>query len=176
MIKLKKLFFLFQTAFWTFYTRLKVKSVGEGLRVNFPSHFTNETIIGDDCHFNGLDIVGKGHVNIGDHFHSGSSILIIVQNHNYEVPDALPYDEIDIVKSVQIGKNCWVGSRVIILPGTIIEEGAVIQAGSVLSGRIPKCAIVGGNPWRVIRYRDIERYNELERNGVYLGWEKCSPK
>jgi chloramphenicol O-acetyltransferase type B len=172
MKKLKKLFFLFKTAFWTFYTRRKVKSVGVGLRVNFPSHFTKETTIGDDCHFNGMDIIGKGPVYFGDHFHSGSGILIITQNHNYETPEALPYDETDIEKAVHIGKNCWVGSRAIVLPGTIIEEGAVIQAGSVLIGRIPKGAVVGGNPWKVIKFRNIDRYDELKRNGAYLNWKK----
>ncbi len=40
------------------------------------------------CHFNGMRIVGDGRVVIGDHFHSGSEILIITQNHNYFRPDA----------------------------------------------------------------------------------------
>jgi acetyltransferase-like isoleucine patch superfamily enzyme len=172
MSKLKKIFFLSKTAFWTWYTLRKVKAAGAGLRVNYRSHFTSETIIGVDCHFNGMDIVGKGPVNIGDHFHSGTGIIIITQNHNYEKPNALPYDEIDIVKGIRIGKNCWIGSRVIILPGTIIEDGAVVQAGSVLLGRIPKCSVVGGNPWKILKLRNIERYEELERNGVYLGWRK----
>ena len=172
MNKIKRLFFLLQTIFWTFYAKRKVKSVGLGLKVNYPSHFSRQTIIGDDCHFNGINIVGNGSVFIGDHFHSGSEILIITQNHNYEVPNALPYDEIDIPKNVQIGKNCWFGSRVTALPGTVIEDGAVIQAGALVFGRIPKCAVVGGNPWKVIKYRDIIRYEELETKAVYVGWKK----
>lgn len=146
--------------------------MGRGIKVNYPSRFTFETVIGDDCHFNGVDIVGAGAVQIGDHFHSGSDILIITQNHNYESPNALPYDETDHTRQVIIGKNCWIGSRVIILPGTIIEDGAVIQAGAVLFGKIPRCAVVGGNPWGIIKYRNVERYEELEKNGVYVGWEK----
>ena len=171
MVNIKQLLFLLQTNIWTFYTKKKVKSVGLGLKVNYPSHFSRQTIIGDDCHFNGVRIVGSGTVYIGDHFHSGSEILIITQNHNYEMPNALPYDETDIPKNVQIGKNCWLGSRVTVLPGTIIEDGAVIQAGAVVFGKIPKCGVVGGNPWKIIKYRDIARYEELEARGIYVGWK-----
>ncbi len=145
---------------------------GIGLRVNYRSHFSSQTIIGVDCHFNGLTVVGTGMVTIGDHFHSGSDVLMITQNHNYDTPNALPYDEADITENISIGKNCWIGSRVIILPGTVIEDGAVIQAGAVLFGRIPKCAVVGGNPWKVIKYRNICRYEQLESNGEYLGWNR----
>jgi acetyltransferase-like isoleucine patch superfamily enzyme len=170
MDKLKRLFFWFQTTLWTFYSLQKVKTAGAGLRVNYPSRFTAQTVIGVDCHFNGINIIGRGSIFIGDHFHSGSEILVITQNHNYEKPDALPYDETDIPKSVRIGKNCWIGSRVTILPGTVIEDGVVVQAGAILFGIIPKCSVVGGNPWKVIKYRDVDRYEELEKRGVYVGW------
>ena len=132
------------------------------------SNFTRFTIIGSDCHFNGIEIIGDGKVIIGDHFHSGSNILIITQNHNYYSPDLLPYDNKDVTKDVIIGNSCWLGSRVIILPGTIIEDGVVVQAGSILFGEIPKCAVVGGNPWRVIKYRDISKFDHLVKKSRYV--------
>lgn len=67
-----------------------------------------------------------------------------------------------IYKNVEIGDCVWLGSRVIILPGTKIGEGAIIQAGSVVHGDIPECAIVGGNPAKVFKYRDIEHYKNLK--------------
>jgi acetyltransferase-like isoleucine patch superfamily enzyme len=171
MNKIKKTYFQLQTIFWTFYAKRKVQSAGIGLKVNYPSRFSNKTIIGDDCHFNGINIIGSGSVLIGDHFHSGSGLLIITQNHNYEMPNALPYDDIDISKDIHIGKNCWFGSRVIVLPGAVVEDGVVVQAGAVVFGRVPMCAVVGGNPWKVIKYRDVGRYSELEEKGVYVGWK-----
>lgn len=165
---IKSFYFKLNTALWTFYAQQKVKSYGTGLRVNFRCFFTSEMIIGDDCHFNGLEVVGCGTLTIGDHFHSGSNILILTQNHNYNKATALPYDHNDIIRPVSVGKNCWIGSRVIILPGTVIEDGVVVQAGAVLSGKIPKYAVVGGNPWKVIKYRDIERYEELEKQKLYV--------
>jgi acetyltransferase-like isoleucine patch superfamily enzyme len=164
----KNIFFYFKTSYFTMLSKAKLTAYGAGLKVNYRSHFTKKTYIGSDCHFNGMDIIGDGKVIIGDHFHSGSKILIITQNHNYFAPDLLPYDNKDVTKDVIIGNCCWLGSRVIILPGTIIEEGVVVQAGSVLFGKIPKCAIVGGNPWRIIKYRDIKKYNQLVSENKYV--------
>ena len=164
----KKSYFFYKTTLLTFLAKQKLKNYGSGLKVNYKSHFTTNTNIGNDCHFNGIDIVGNGKVTIGDHFHSGSNILIVTQNHNYYSPELLPYDNLDIEKNVTIGNCCWLGSRVIVLPGTTIEEGVVVQAGAVLFGKIPKCAIVGGNPWRIIKYRDIEKYNQLVIENKYV--------
>jgi acetyltransferase-like isoleucine patch superfamily enzyme len=166
--RLKIIFFLINTRIWTIYAKHKVKSFGPGLRVNFRCIFTHNTTIGSDCHFNGLEVVGSGSLAIGNHFHSGSNILIITQNHNYFSPDLLPYDNKDLIKDVIIGNSCWLGSRVIILPGTIIEDGVVVQAGAVLFGKIPKCAVVGGNPWRIIKYRDRIKFDYLVEQNKYV--------
>lgn len=39
-----------------------------------------------------------------------------------------------------------------------IGEGAIIAIGSVVVKDVPRCAIVGGNPAKVIKYRDIEKF------------------
>ena len=46
------------------------------------------------------------------------------------------------LKPVKIGDNCWIGSNVVILPGTIIGSNSIIGAGSVISGEIPEGVIV----------------------------------
>ena len=142
-------------------------AVGLGIHVNHKCNFTKNTNIGNNCHFNGMRVNGKGKVIIGDNFHSGEDCLIITQNHNYDNGSKLPYDETYILKDVTIGKNVWLGSRVIILPGTTIEDGCVIQAGSVVHGIIPRLSVCGGNPAKVIKYRDKEHYEELESKGLY---------
>ena len=169
MINLFKIiFFRFKTSFFTLLAKFKLAAYGVGLKVNYRSHFTANTYIGFDCHFNGMDIIGDGKVIIGDHFHSGSNILIITQNHNYFSPDLLPYDNNDIIKEVIIGNACWFGSRVIVLPGTVVEDGVVVQAGAVLFGIIPKGSIVGGNPWKVLKYRDLIKFDSLVQNNKYV--------
>lgn len=84
-------------------------------------------------------------------------------NHNYNSMDLeyLPYDEKVVCKPVIIEKNCWIGTSSLILPGVTIQEGAVIGAGSVVTKDIPKCAVVGGNPARILKYRDENIYQKL---------------
>ena len=54
-------------------------------------------------------------------------------------------------KSVHIGKNVWIGARVLILKGITIGDGAVVAAGSVVTRDVPAKALVAGNPARIIK-------------------------
>lgn len=60
-------------------------------------------------------------------------------------------------KPVYIGNDVWIGSRVTILPEVKIGNGCVIGAGAIVTKDVPDYAIVGGNPARVIRYRNQEK-------------------
>ena len=54
-----------------------------------------------------------------------------------------------------IGDDVWIGRNVIILPGCKqIGKGAVIGAGSVVTHDVPEYAVIGGNPAKVIKYRE----------------------
>lgn len=146
----------------------KVNSIGENCKVNSFSKFTNKTIIGNNCHFNGMEILGNGEVSIGDNFHSGKECMIITSFHNYDKGKKIPYDDTNIDKKVIIGENVWIGHRVIILGGVEIGEGAILQAGSVVVNDIPKYGIAGGSPAKVFKNRDIEHYEKLKQEGSYL--------
>ena len=130
------------------------------------THLTPQTILGKNPNFNGFNVIGKGKVVFGDNFHSGVECMIITQYHNYE-GDAIPYDSTYIQKDVTIGDNVWLGNRVIILGGVNIGEGAIIQAGAVVVKDIPPCAIAGGNPATVFKYRDKEHYYSLKEQGKF---------
>lgn len=140
---------------------------GEGCRCNAPCFFTKNTILGNNCHFNGMAVKGEGHVTIGSNFHSGSGCQIITGFHDYDHGDALPYGMGVIHKDVSIGDNVWVGNNVIILGGTNIGEGAVIQAGSVVCVDVPKLAVAGGHPAVPFKYRDKEHYDKLLEEGKF---------
>ena len=43
-----------------------------------------------------------------------------------------------------------------------IGEGVIVAAGSVVTKDVPPCAIVGGNPAQVIKYRDQQHYYQLK--------------
>ncbi len=109
-----------------------------------------------------MSIHGEGKVIIGNYSHSGVECLIITQNHNYDNGSQIPFDDTNIHKAIEIGAFVWIGSRVMILPGTKIGEGAIIQGGAVVHGEIPPYAIAGGNPAKVFKYRDIEHFKKLK--------------
>jgi acetyltransferase-like isoleucine patch superfamily enzyme len=132
------------------------------LHINFISYVSRNTILGKNINFNGMKILGEGKVTIGDNFHSGKDCLMITQNHNYDAGNAIPYDDTYIIKDIIIKENVWIGDRVIILGGVTIEEGAIIQAGSVVVKSIPKCAIAGGHPAQVFKFRNVDHYEKLK--------------
>lgn len=145
------------------------KSIGEGLICLGNNEVTKNTVIGKHVRLNGVTCDGGGNINIGDHCVLASDVLILTSNHNYDKGLLIPYSDDPIInKDVIIEDFVWIGKRVTILPGTKIGEGAVIQAGAVVHGIIPPCAIIGGNPAKVFKYRDIEHFNKLKSEGKFL--------
>lgn len=115
------------------------------------SHLKSNTFI--DC---------TGGVYIGKYVHPGRGLTIFSSNHNYNSDKFIPYDEKDIFKPVYINDFVWIGSNVTIIPGVTIGEGVVIGAGTVVTKDVPDCAIIGGNPHKILKYRDIELFNQLK--------------
>ncbi len=135
---------------------------GKGCRCNFRCHFSKNTVIGTNCHFNGMSISGNGKVVIGDNFHSGKNIRILTTFHNFDHGTAIPYDDTTYDRDVIIEDNVWLGENVMILGGVRIGEGAVIQAGSVVCIDVPPLALAGGHPAIPFKYRDKEHYYALK--------------
>ena len=155
------------TFFYGYQVINNAKSIGKGFICSGYSRVNKNTKLSEHVCFNGMNIMGEGNVSIGKYFHSGIECLIITQNHNYDNGIAIPYDSTYVHKNVEIGDFVWLGSRVMILPGTRIGEGAIIQGGSVVHGEIPPYAIAGGNPAKVFKYRDIEHFQKLKNEGKF---------
>jgi acetyltransferase-like isoleucine patch superfamily enzyme len=104
--------------------------------------------IGKDVSVNyGTSVSARGRVRIGD----GSKIGPYCVISDSELPLPLDPSEADAPLPIEIGRNVWLGGRVIVLPGACIGDGAVISAGSVVAGVIPANAIASGVPARVLR-------------------------
>lgn len=52
---------------------------------------------------------------------------------------------------VHIGRNCWLGAGVIIVPGITVGDNVVIGAGSIVTKDIPSNVLDAGNPCKVLR-------------------------
>jgi acetyltransferase-like isoleucine patch superfamily enzyme len=115
----------------------------------------------------GTYIETSGGVRIGRYFHPGRGLTIFSTNHNYLDCDRIPYDEVEISGPVTIGDFVWCGANVTIVPGVTIGEGAVIGAGSVVTRDVPPMAVVGGNPAKVIKYRDAAHFEKRKAHGAF---------
>lgn len=137
--------------------------VGKGVKINGSiSGIHKGVVVGDHVHLNSCQITGEGPVEIGNYCHGGKELLIITTNHNYEPAEAIPYDRVKIHKKVIIKDFVWIGQRVTILPGVTVGEGAILAAGAVITKDVADYAIVGGNPAKLIKYRNIDAFQQLK--------------
>lgn len=163
---IKKINKLIRRSYYTFKAKRTLCSYGVGLKVNNKCVFSSNMQVGNFCNFNGMRITGGGKILIGNYFHSGIECMMITQNHNYE-GQMLPYDNTYVLKEITIGDCVWFGNHVIVVGNVNIGEGAIIAAGAVVCKDVPPLAIVGGNPAKVIKYRDRNHYNLLKGKGLF---------
>ena len=144
--------------------RRRAKSCGRGLLVLGPGvNVTSSTTIGDGAGFGKrVKIFGDGPVSIGRRAVLAEDTVVYTQVHDYDHSDVLPFGWGFTYPETSIGDYAWLGIKCIVLPGARIGEGAIVQAGSVVMGVVPPCAIVAGNPAKVIGWRDVEHYNKLK--------------
>lgn len=169
MIMKKVLFCIYGAYRWiqskicTWLFKRMIHSWGIRLGVNSFSLSSSKAIVevGNNVNFNGVRIIGWGEVKIGNNFHSGTGVKIMLGSHDFDTGDAVPYGHGHTTKKVVIGDNVWLGSDVTISGNVNIGDGSVVAIGSVVVKDVPRCACVGGNPAKIIKYRDIEHYEKL---------------
>ena len=61
-----------------------------------------------------------------------------------------------VTASITIGDGVWIGARAIVLPGVTIGEGAIVAAGAVVTKDVEPWAVVGGNPAKFIKMRELK--------------------
>jgi acetyltransferase-like isoleucine patch superfamily enzyme len=160
--------------YYEYKVKKQVSSMGTGIYVGGNTILTDNTKLGDNTHFNGMTVWGLGQVEIGDNFRSGPGCDIRTMTHKYN-GETLPYDTTWVVEDVVVEDNVWFGEDVTVLPGNVIKEGAIIQAESVVVNDIPKCAIAGGHPAKVFKYREEEQYERLKNEGRFINsWNDIS--
>ena len=159
---------------------LKIKNYEKltGQKINFiPQGNYNLSLLGDlkkfkispNSHLKSDTLIEcSGGIQIGEYFHTGKGLTIFTTNHNYNSKISIPYDKISIAKPVIIKNFVWLGANVTIVPGVTIGEGVVVAAGSVVTKDVPDCAVVGGNPAKILKYRDVKLFNELKLKEQYF--------
>lgn len=76
------------------------------------------------------------------------------------LPDGNP--ETVIYGQINIGKNCFIGCRSVILPGVTIGDNSIIGAGSIVNKDIPSNTVAAGIPCKVIC--TLDEYREKHKD------------
>ncbi len=93
-------------------------------------------IIEDDVFINnGCSITVRDKVTIGQKTLLGEGVKIYDHNHIINKDHSVEFYKFSS-KEVTIGKNCWLGANVIILPGVHLCDHVIIGAGSVVTKSI----------------------------------------
>lgn len=107
-------------------------------------HFGNNVY----ANFN-LTLVDDTHIYIGDNTMIGPNVTLATAGH--PILPELRLKGYQFNMPIHIGKNCWLGTGVIVLPGVSIGDNSVIGAGSVVTKDIPSNVVAYGNPCKVVR-------------------------
>src|SRR5579875_234478 len=106
----------------------------------------DRTVIGRGSH-----IVGHFSIDIGDDIQTGPYVYITDQNHVYSDPDVPIGRQWPVESPVSIGSGSWLGTGVVVLPGSRIGRNVVVGAGSVVNGELPDRCVAVGSPARVVK-------------------------
>lgn len=104
----------------------------------------------------------EGGLRIGDNVIISRNLMLYTLSHNHN-GSRLPFDDTYRKREVIIEDNVWIGTNVLITPGTTIGEGSIIGMGCVLNGEISPRSIVVNDSQKVIAFRDANHYENLKR-------------
>ena len=130
-------------------------NIGEGSFIRAPIHvnMAGPVKIGKNVAimYNVL-MMSRGGVTIEDNAMIAANAQIITNNHD-------PYDRpVLLCKPVVIRENAWVGAGATILPGVTVGKNAIVAAASVVTKDVPDCAVVAGNPAKVVKMLDESKF------------------
>lgn len=135
--------------------------IGEGCYIEPPLHANwggRHVHLGKHVYANfNLTLVDDTHITIGDYTMIGPNVVIATGGH--PILPSLRQEGYQYNAPVHIGKNCWLGAGVIVVPGVTIGDNTVVGAGSVVTKDLPGNVVAVGNPCRVLR--PINEHDEI---------------
>lgn len=133
--------------------RTMFAELGEGCYVESPFH---ANFAGKHVHFGknvyanfNLTLVDDTHIYVGDYTMIGPNVTIATAGH--PICPELRERGMQYNLPVHIGKNCWLGAGVVVLPGVTIGDNVVVGAGSIVTKDLPSNVVAVGNPCRILR-------------------------
>lgn len=127
--------------------------IGDGCYIEPPFH---ANFGGAHVHFGkniyanfNLTMVDDTHIYVGDYTMFGPNVTVTTAGH--PILPELREQGYQYNAAIHIGRNCWIGSGVMIMPGIIIGDNVVIGAGGVVTHDLPSNVVAVGTPCKVLR-------------------------
>jgi len=96
--------------------------------------------------------MARGGITIEDDVQIAANVQLLTNNHDPYERSILP------CRPILIKKGAWIGAGATILPGICIGAHAIVGAASVVTGDVLDYAVVVGNPARVVKMLDAEKF------------------
>lgn len=112
--------------------------------------------IGNDSGIGPNSKIIQTDITIGNDVMIGPELRVLGGGHKFD-SIIIPMREQGLAPrtKLNIGNDIWIGEKVIITSKVkYIGNHSIIAAGSVVTKDVPEYAIVGGNPARIIKYRN----------------------
>ena len=123
--------------------RITGRNIDESFRMFLPFYtdFGKNIRIGRNVFINACCCFqDQGGISIGDGTLIGHRVVIATINHGLRQEERMDHH----IAPVRVGRNVWIGSGSILLPGVTIGDGATVAAGAVVTKDVPEGAVVGG--------------------------------
>lgn len=130
-------------------------NLGEGSYVNAPvlGVCLDRIKIGKNVVINSnMLAMARGGITIEDDVQIAANVQLLTNNHDPYERRILP------CRPILIKKGAWIGAGATILPGICVGANAIVGAASVVTKDVPDYAVVVGNPARVVKMLDTEKF------------------
>ncbi len=152
-------------------------NIGKGLATNVPGSvsigndvgigrfsrlfcFGGDIVVQDGCQIGQFfTILSASNVTIERNTLIASYVAICDENHGIDPECGKSYMDQPLVrKPVRICENCWIGEKVVVLPGVTIGKWSVVGSCSVVNKDIPPYSVAVGNPAKIIKKYDFNTH------------------
>lgn len=116
-------------------------------RIYYPANLTMEAY---SCLADGVECYNVAPVTVGAHSTISQGTLLCTASH-----DITDSHHRLVTAPIVVEDQVWIGARAYIGMGVVVRQGAVVGATASVYKTVEPWTVVGGNPSRVIKERDI---------------------
>lgn len=132
--------------------RMELGYVGDSVQVFHKVSFGSEPYL--------IEIGSMTKITYGCKFITHDGGVYVLRNINKDANGASVYGKI------VVGRNCFLGNDVTVLPGVRIGDNCIVGAGAVVTKSIPDNSVAAGVPCRVISTIE-EYYNNMKSSFIF---------